>query len=782
MISRIAVRIRQLQRLFSRSYWAIRLFNLPRIESTATTPGLVLIQIDGLAFNQYLRGVREKNLPFLNSLKVKQQYKEYLHYSGLPSNTPAVQGELFYGVKGCVPAFSFMDKETGKPFVMLEYDSARIIEQRISTGNTPLLQGGSSYSNIFEGGAAEAHYCAASGGLTRLFKIFNPLRWICVIFFHPNIFIRTLVLGMLEVFLAVYDCLRGILAGKKVALEARFILARVIVCVLVRELIVMEAQIDIARGLSVIHLNFFGYDEQAHQRGPSSKFAHWSLRGIDDCARRIWKAARLAERRDYDIWIYSDHGQQDAIPYLGEHGESIDEVILKIFGEEKNPAASKMRGHARVNTCCGGGLLKNNKHSKALFDENSKVKIMGMGPIGHIYTAEKLSSQEQERVVSEMILTAKIPVVFSAKQPGIVEARTLKGKFILPEQAHEILGSDHPFLNEAAKDLVALCHHPSAGDIVFSGWHHGIETVSFPSENGSHAGYGPEETRGFALLPSDVRLSVNNPVSLRPLDIREAALRHLGKLMQEEFPCVASCEKSLRLLTYNVHGCVGLDGILYPERIARVIARHDVDVVALQELDVGRNRSGMIHQAEKIAQQLKMNFHFHPSLRLAEGEYGNAILSRFPMKVIRMDALPRLKINTLYEPRGAIWAQIDMNGKKVNLITTHLSLWPAERAIQIKDLLGSGWLGHADCDGATLLCGDFNANPRSTVYKNICSQLRDAQVVLDSHKPQSSHSLGRIDHVFLSPKWDVLKILVSKTELDRVASDHFPMIVELKLE
>ena len=358
---------------------------------------------------------------------------------------------------------------------------------------------------------------------------------------------------------------------------------------------------------------------------------------------------------------------------------------------------------------------------------------------------------------------------------------------MLPGDAGEILGKDHPFLKEAACDLVALCHHPSAGKIIISGWCQGKKIITFASENGCHAGYGPEETRGFALLPPDAPLRLQGRVYLRPLDIREAALRHLGRTSGIGSEPPAPLVKTLRMLTYNVHGCVGLDGKNSPDRIARVIARQGVDVVALQEIDVGRNRSGNIDQAESIARKLGMTFHFQSSLSLKEGKYGNAILSRYPLKMIRMDALPRFKSKArrLFEPRGALWVEIDVRGIKVNVITSHLSLWPAERLLQAEALLGPDWTGNAACQGPVILCGDFNANPRSIVCKRIGGKLRDAQLIVESHKPKStwlaSHPFSRIDHFFVSPDIEVVNIVVPATELDRVSSDHLPLIVELKV-
>ena len=106
-----------------------------------------------------------------------------------------------------------------------------------------------------------------------------------------------------------------------------------------------------------------------------------------------------------------------------------------------------------------------------------------------------------------------------------------------------------------------------------------------------------------------------------------------------------------RILTYNVHRCLGTDGRLSPERIADVIAAYEPDVVALQELDVGRLRSGGVDQAHAIARALGMHVHFHASLRVLEEQYGNAILTHRPSQLVKAEALPGL--GEAPEPRAA---------------------------------------------------------------------------------------------------------------------------------
>src|SRR5262249_42075187 len=160
--------------------------------------------------------------------------------------------------------------------------------------------------------------------------------------------------------------------------------------------------------------------------------------------------------------------------------------------------------------------------------------------------------------------------------------------------------------------LLRVCLHPDAGEFIVAGWSQGQEAISFPLEYGAHAAMGIEETHAFALLPMDAPLHIKEKNYLRPLDLRQAAQHFLSKKTFSELTLPLTVSKNLRLMSYNVHGCIGMDGRVSMERIAQVIARFDPDIIALQELDVGRPRSGKVNQAQVIARKLEMKFHFHP--------------------------------------------------------------------------------------------------------------------------------------------------------------------------
>ncbi|MDB5509639.1 MAG: Endonuclease/exonuclease/phosphatase [Hyphomicrobiales bacterium] len=241
----------------------------------------------------------------------------------------------------------------------------------------------------------------------------------------------------------------------------------------------------------------------------------------------------------------------------------------------------------------------------------------------------------------------------------------------------------------------------------------------------------------------------------------------------------------IRILTWNVHRCLGVDGRISPGRIAEVIAEAAPDIVALQEVDVLRKRTGLVDQAEEIARALGMNSHFHPALRVLEELYGDAILTTLPSVLKKTGSLPgRPGLRTL-EPRGALWAEIDAGGIALQVVNTHLSLVARERRTQTDALFGAEWMGRADCANPVALVGDFNLVPRSRVYRRLSARMNDAQRAPGLGRPKPTFPAGfpvlRIDHVFTRGHVTVRGVTVIRNEVTRVASDHLPLVVELEL-
>lgn len=221
-----------------------------------------------------------------------------------------------------------------------------------------------------------------------------------------------------------------------------------------------------------------------------------------------------------------------------------------------------------------------------------------------------------------------------------------------------------------------------------------------------------------------------------------------------------------------------MDGKRDPARIAKVISRCQPDIVALQEVDVGRVRSGGIDQAHRIAAYLQMRSHFHPAIHLAEEKYGDAIVTALPSRLVRAGPLP-----SIGEPRGAIWVAVDIGGIELHVINTHLGLRRRERRAQVATLHGSDWLGSAEAQGAPMVfLGDFNATGSSMLYRSIIRNWQDVQR-RGSAKPKatfpSRFPVLRLDHIFVSKDISVLDSAVHSDMLARTASDHLPLLAVL---
>ena len=240
-----------------------------------------------------------------------------------------------------------------------------------------------------------------------------------------------------------------------------------------------------------------------------------------------------------------------------------------------------------------------------------------------------------------------------------------------------------------------------------------------------------------------------------------------------------------RIVTYNVHRCVGNDRHLDVGRIATVLAGLNPDIVALQELDVGRARTDHVDQAHEIGQLLNMACHFHPALHVEEERYGDAILTSFPERLIKAQALPGHDRIRSLEPRGALWVEVEIEGQAVQIINSHLGLVPREQRIQARCLAGPDWLDHPDHRPPTILLGDFNATATSVVYHTFTAKLEAARRLAPVRSPTSTYPsplpVLRIDHVFVSSDVDVLDVSAPFTPLTRVASDHLPLVMDFKV-
>jgi endonuclease/exonuclease/phosphatase family metal-dependent hydrolase len=218
--------------------------------------------------------------------------------------------------------------------------------------------------------------------------------------------------------------------------------------------------------------------------------------------------------------------------------------------------------------------------------------------------------------------------------------------------------------------------------------------------------------------------------------------------------------------TYNVHKCIGTDRIQDPERIAKVIQELEVDAIGLQEVD---SRSDGIEESAQMAYLANTTGFFAvagPTIQRHDGEYGNVLLTKWPVLESR-----RVDISfPEREPRGALDVLLEIYGKVVRIVVTHLGLTSAERWHQAKCLEGFLCTQRED---VLVLLGDANdwfPRSRSLRLLHRCLGKSPGRATFPSHRPFLS-----LDRIWVRPREALSSVHVHKSILSRVASDHLPL-------
>jgi len=178
-------------------------------------------------------------------LQKREGYHLHTIYSGIPSTTAAAQAELFYGVKGAIPAFAYRERDTGRYMKLILPECAARMEESLIGQGQGLCAGGSAYSDMYSGGAEETHFCTPGLGTGSLLKRANPLGFLVVLLWNFGSVLRLTGLLFVEFFMAVYDSVRGAIARGEVRQELLFVFSRAFVCVGLRELITVESCMDV---------------------------------------------------------------------------------------------------------------------------------------------------------------------------------------------------------------------------------------------------------------------------------------------------------------------------------------------------------------------------------------------------------------------------------------------------------------------------------------------------------------------------------------------------------
>ena len=314
-----------------------------RAERTQTTsPGVVIVQIDGLSFPVLAHQIRAGRVPhiarWVRSGRMALNEWEVL----LPSQTSASQAGILHGNNDGIPAFRWWDKRTGRLLVSNHPEDATEIQRRISNGEGLLSNDGASVGNLMSGDAVRSYITMATLkdpgqglGQSRAYSWF---------FVSPYGYMHTMARFVAEMLKELIQARRQQRAGVEPSMHRGmpYPIARAATNVVLRDLCSALVMEEMSRGTPVIYVDFTDYDEIAHHSGPERGEALDALDGVDRAIARLEKAAAECPR-PYEFIVVSDHGQSLGATFLQRYGLTLEELVRQLMGGEVSVIAATGR-------------------------------------------------------------------------------------------------------------------------------------------------------------------------------------------------------------------------------------------------------------------------------------------------------------------------------------------------------------------------------------------------------------------------------------------------------
>ena len=474
-------------------------------------PGILFLEIDGLALPVLRDAMRDGSAATMASWIAEDGYRLAEWETDLSSQTGASQAGILLGSNEDIPAFRWVEKETGRMMVCSSPADCAEIERRHATGIGLLVDGGSSRGNLLSGEAeeviltvsrAEAEKRANPGYRAFFANGFNVTR--ALVLFGWEI--------ALELTAAARAKRRGVLPrGHRGGL---YPLMRGVMCVIVRDLIVFGVLTDMMRGRPAVYATFSGYDEVAHHSGLQRADTMEAMRKLDQEIARIARARRYAPR-PYEIVVLSDHGQTQGATFKQRNGYGLDELVERSL--EQGEVAGYAGGDeqdAMVHHAVEEATGRKKKKSKSDVSDR-QVVVLGSGNLGLVYLMEvqhRLTLEELEDRHPRLIPALREHphvgwlLVRSAEHGAVVLGPA--GASYLDEGRVEGEDPLAPFSPTAAQHLLRTDGFAHVADIMIGSFYDPMidEGCAFEELISFHGGLGGPQTRPFILAPPRLEL------------------------------------------------------------------------------------------------------------------------------------------------------------------------------------------------------------------------------------------------------------------------------------
>ena len=481
------------------------------IIASTEVPGIVFLEIDGLALPVLSRAMRDGNAPNMARWLADDTHRLAEWETDLSSQTGASQAGILLGSNEDISAFRWVEKETATLMTCSAPPDCAEIERRRGTGIGLLVDGGASRGNLLSG---EAEDVILTVSRMEEEKRSNP-GYRAFLANGDNV-TRTLVLFVWEVILEWTAALRAIRRDVRPRGHRGGIypLMRGALCVFVRDLIVSGVLTDMMRGRPAVYATFSSYDEVAHHSGLERADTLEALRKLDDHFGQVERARRYAPR-PYEIVVLSDHGQTQGATFKQRNGYGLDELVERslsrgdVAGIAGGDEQSSMVGHAFTEAT--GKEQKRPKNDVSDRD----VVVLGSGNLGLVYLMEerrRLTLEEIEERHPQLVPALREHphvgwLLVRSSEHGAV-ALGARGAHYLEDGRVEGEDPLAPFSPHAPQHLLRTDGFEHVADIMVGSFYDPDldEGCAFEELISFHGGIGGLQTRAFILHPTHLEV------------------------------------------------------------------------------------------------------------------------------------------------------------------------------------------------------------------------------------------------------------------------------------
>jgi uncharacterized membrane protein YvlD (DUF360 family) len=482
------------------------------IIASTEVPGIVYLEIDGLAKPVLQRAMRDGNAP--NMARWARETHSLVEWeTDLSSQTGASQAGILLGSNEDISAFRWVEKETATMMTCSAPPDCAELERRLGTGIGLLVGGGASRGNLLSGEADDVILTVSRMDAE---KKSNP--GYRAFFANGDNATRTLVLFGWEVILEWVAALRAIRRDVQPRGHRGGIypLMRGALCVFVRDLIVSGVLTDIMRGRPAIYATFSSYDEVAHHSGLERADTLEALRKLDDHFGQIERACHYAPR-PYEIVVLSDHGQTQGATFKQRNGYGLDEFVERsLAGGDVSGMAGGDEQNAMVGLALteATGTTSDKKRPKNDVSDRDVV-VMGSGNLGLIYLMEerrRLTMEEIDERHPELLPALRAHphvgwLLVRSSEHGAV-ALGANGTHYLAQGRVEGEDPLAHFSPHAPQHLLRTDGFEHVGDIMVGSFYDPEldEGCAFEELISFHGGIGGLQTRPFILHPEHLEV------------------------------------------------------------------------------------------------------------------------------------------------------------------------------------------------------------------------------------------------------------------------------------